>query len=376
MNIRKVILFFSLLMSAVGLSCLAQGISAPKYSNDFLTIGVGARALATGGSHAATANDVTAAYWNPAGLLHIKKPLQASLMHAEYFGGVANYDYAGIAARLDESGVIAFSLIRMGIDNIPDTRLLIAPDGSVNYNNVGSFADASYAFLLSYARESSLLKGLKGGANLKIIHRTAGAFANAWGFGLDAGAQLQRGRWLFGITGRDITSTFNVWNYNSESVFEIFSQTGNQIPTNSIELTLPRIATDVARQIPMGDNMGAVLTAGFTFTTDGRRNTLLRTDFISADFQAGAEWHYKQTFFLRAGVGNFQRLQNFDRSYYMQAQPSFGLGFRILNFQIDYALANALRSDAVLYSHVFSLRGDFETKKTDKQKNKKSKSKR
>ncbi|MCS7018378.1 MAG: PorV/PorQ family protein [Bernardetiaceae bacterium] len=355
------------------MSIFAQGISAPKYSNEFLSIGVGARALAMGGSQTAVANDVTAAFWNPAGLLHIKKPFQASLMHAEYFGGVANYDYAGIAAQLDESGAVAFSAIRMGIDNIPDTRLLVAPDGSVNYNNVGSFADASYAFLLSYARESSLLKGLKGGANLKIIHRTAGAFANAWGFGLDAGAQLQRGKWWFGLAGRDITSTFNVWNYNSESVFDIFSQTGNQIPTNAIELTLPRIVADVARQIPLSDNLGAVLTAGFTFTTDGKRNTLLRTNFISADMQAGMEWHYKQTFFLRAGVGNFQRLQNFDKSYYMQMQPSFGLGFRILNFQIDYALANALRSDAVLYSHVFSLRGDFEKTKTDKQKNKKTK---
>lgn len=372
MKTCKVILF-SLLMSAAALPTLAQGISAPKYSNDFLSIGVGARALAMGGAQAAVANDVTAAFWNPAGLLHIKKPFQASLMHSEYFGGVANYDYAGIAAKLDESGAIGFSLIRMGIDNIPDTRLLIAPDGSVNYNNVGSFADASYAFLLSYARESSLLKGLKGGANLKIIHRTAGAFANAWGFGLDVGAQLQRGKWWFGVAGRDITSTFNVWNYNSESVFEIFSQTGNQIPTNAIELTLPRIVADAAREIPLGENMGAVLTAGFTFTTDGKRNTLLRTDVISADIQAGMEWHYKQTFFLRGGVGNFQRLQNFDKSYYTQMQPSFGLGFRILNFQIDYALANALRSDAVLYSHVFSLRGDFEKAKTDKQKTKKTK---
>lgn len=347
----------------------AQGISAPKYSNEFLNLGVGARALAMGGTHVAVSQDVTAGFWNPAGLLHIQKPFQAALMHAEYFGGVANYDYAGIAARLDESGTVGFSLIRMGIDNIPDTRLLIAPDGSVNYNNVGSFADASYGFLLSYARESSLIKGLKGGANLKIIHRTAGAFANAWGFGIDVGAQLQRGQWLLGLVGRDITSTFNVWNYNSASVLEIFSQTGNQIPTNSIELTLPRLVAEVARSISWSENLGASITAGITITTDGKRNTLLRTNLFSADLQAGMEWHYKRTFFLRGGVGNFQRLQNFDKTYYTQTQPSFGLGFRILNFYIDYALTNALRSDAVLYSHVFSVRGEFENLWTQKQKN-------
>ncbi|MBX9853422.1 MAG: hypothetical protein K2X86_16875, partial [Cytophagaceae bacterium] len=43
-------------------------ISAPKYSNEFLSIGVGARAFGMSNVHTAIANDVTAAYWNPAGL--------------------------------------------------------------------------------------------------------------------------------------------------------------------------------------------------------------------------------------------------------------------------------------------------------------------
>ena len=39
----------------------------------FLKIGVGARALAMGGAYAATSNDATALYWNPAGLSSLKK---------------------------------------------------------------------------------------------------------------------------------------------------------------------------------------------------------------------------------------------------------------------------------------------------------------
>jgi hypothetical protein len=42
-----------------------------------------------------------------------------------------------------------------------------------------------------------------------VIHRSVGKFAKAWGFGLDAGMQIHLKNWRFGVTGRDITSTFN-----------------------------------------------------------------------------------------------------------------------------------------------------------------------
>ncbi|MCU0448972.1 MAG: hypothetical protein MUC97_03880 [Bernardetiaceae bacterium] len=352
----------------LGFAAQAQTSLAPTYSNEFLSVGVGARALGMANTQVAVANDVTAGYWNPAGLLNIKEKYQASLMHAEYFGGVANYDYGGFAAKLDESGAIGFSVIRMGVDNIPDTRFLIDNVGNINYNNVGSFSDASYAFMFSYARESALIKGLRAGASAKVIHRTAGSFATAWGFGLDVGAQLTRGRWHFGAVGRDLTSTFNVWNYNPEAFRDVFSRTGNLIPNNSVELTLPRAILEAGREFNFGPHVGAVLTTGFTFTFDGRRNALLQTSRLSGDWQAGAELHYRQTVFVRGGLGNYQRLQNLDGSQVAQMQPSFGVGFRVLGFQIDYALANFLPSEAVIYSHVFSLKGSFADKKEEKKK--------
>ena len=39
-----------------------------KYAGEFLSIGVGGRALGMGGAYVALANDVTAGYYNPAGL--------------------------------------------------------------------------------------------------------------------------------------------------------------------------------------------------------------------------------------------------------------------------------------------------------------------
>ena len=64
----------------------------PKYSNEFLSIGVGARALGMGGAQVGAARDVTAAYWNPAALMGIRHKYEFSLMHAEYFAGIAQYD--------------------------------------------------------------------------------------------------------------------------------------------------------------------------------------------------------------------------------------------------------------------------------------------
>ena len=46
-------------------------IETPKYVNEYLAIGVGARALAMGNSQTELVNDATAGYWNPAGLLNI-----------------------------------------------------------------------------------------------------------------------------------------------------------------------------------------------------------------------------------------------------------------------------------------------------------------
>ena len=128
---------------------------APKYSNEFLQIGVGARAFGMGGSVAASVSDVNAAYWNPAGLVNMQSDHQLSLMHSEYFAGVAKYDYAAFATFVaDKTAVVSASFIRFGVDDIPDTNELIDADGNINYDRVKSFSAADYAFLFSYARNS------------------------------------------------------------------------------------------------------------------------------------------------------------------------------------------------------------------------------
>ena len=72
-----------------------------KYSNEFLNLGVGGRALGMGGAQVSQVNDVTAGYWNPAGLVHSRGDIQLAFMHNEYFAGIAKYDYLALTAPID-----------------------------------------------------------------------------------------------------------------------------------------------------------------------------------------------------------------------------------------------------------------------------------
>lgn len=349
----RCITFFSLIFCTF-INGWAQNKS-PKYANEFLNLGVGARGFGMSNTQVAIANDVTAAYWNPAGLTQIKEKYQFSLMHAELFAGISKYDYLGFAIKMDSVSTLGASLIRFGIDDIPDTRFLYDANGALNYNNIQFFSAADYALLLSYARKMSFLEGLSLAANFKIIYRNVGSFANAWGFGLDIGASYLVKGWNFGLMLRDITGTFTAWNHNTDEIQIIYTQTGNDIPETSLEIALPRVILGVGKRFVIKQNWGVLPSTDWVITFDGERNALVSSNTVSLDGVFGLEADYKQVAFLRAGVGNVQDIKNFDGSTSKQVQPSFGLGIKVSQLTIDYALTDmANRSDA-LYSHIFSI---------------------
>ncbi len=144
--------FLILMFLIINFPAMPQGIT-PKYSNEFMNIGIGARGLGMGRAQVSSVKDVTAAYWNPAGLLGIDHQYEFSLMHAEYFAGIAKFDYAAFSTNIEEDNQVAVSLIRFGVDDIPDTRFLYDANGALNYNNIQFFNAADYALLLSYARD-------------------------------------------------------------------------------------------------------------------------------------------------------------------------------------------------------------------------------
>lgn len=337
-----------------------------KYSNEFLQIGVGSRAFGMAGSVISSTDDVTSGFWNPAGLMNMKTKTQASLMHSEYFAGIAKYDYAGFATFVaDNTAVVGVSVIRFGVDDIPDTSELIDADGNINYDRVKSFSAADYAFLFSYARNHKNKNtieddGLSYGANVKIVHRKVGEYGKSWGFGIDAGAQYKLKNFVFSAVGRDITTTFNAWSYNPEKFSSIYTATGNDIPENSTETTLPRLILGTSYYKKLNDKFGFTSEVNFNLTTDGKRNVLVSADPVSIDPTIGLEGDFKKLIFLRTGIGNIQKITDFNGAQQYSLQPNLGLGIKIKNFSVDYALTNIGNQSDALYSNVFSIRLDFE----------------
>lgn len=317
-------------------------ISAPKYSNEFLNMGVGGRALAMGNVQVSFADDATAGYWNPAGLLRVKNKYNVALMHAELFAGIVKNDFAALALPLDSSSALGFSIIRSGVDDIADTRRLKNHEyGYYQYDSIRFFSVADYAFLVSYARKSNLIQGLQLGANAKIIYRNVGAFANAWGFGLDAGAQLQRQNWQFGLMARDITTTFNAWSHNPAEVkyTQLLTDSASALPKNSVEITLPRLVLGVARNIVLPKNFTLLLAADLDLTFDGQRNVLVSSNLVSLDPKLALEASYKQLVFVRAGLNNAQQIKDFAGSQRWTLQPNLGVGVATNGLTLDLALS-------------------------------------
>lgn len=330
---------------------------APKYSNEFLNIGVGADALGMGNAFSAQATGVTAAYWNPAGLTNTDKWLDVGLMHAEYFAGISKYDYIGAAHQIDRKSAFAVSAIRFAVDDIPNTTQLIDNNGNINYDNITTFTAADYGFLFSYARKLKV-PGLSLGGNVKIVYRKVGDFAKSWGFGLDGGLSYEMKNARFGAVLRDATSTFNAWIFNlDEEMKEVFVATGNELPENGLELTLPRLILSAYKKFPLGEK--GIYAAGeidLDITTDGKRNTVIKSNFASIDPHIGIEFGFKKFVAIRAGLSNMQSITNLDDSKSFNVQPSIGIGLGIKAVKIDYAFTDIGDASVALYSHVISLR--------------------
>jgi len=349
---------FFLIFFFSGLSLFSQ-TSAPKYSNEFLSVGVGARAFAMGNVAVASQSGVEAAYWNPASLVDLSKKYEISAMHAEYFAGMAAYDYVGFGVKLDEKSALALSVIRYGVDDIPNTLELIDKDGNIRYDLVTTFSAADYAFLFSYAKKTKI-EGLSIGGNVKIIYRHTGEFASAYGFGIDAAVKYKKGKWQIGALLRDASSTFNAWVFKTDDLEDVFNTTGNEIPENSTEITLPRLILGVSRDVRLSDKVSVLAELDADFTFDGKRHTLIEGDPVSIDPHMGLEFQYQDLIYLRMGVGNIQRETDFKQKESLVFQPNMGLGIHYKNFRLDYALTDIGDQSISKYSNVFSLSYAFD----------------
>lgn len=328
------------------------------YSNEYLNIGIDASSLAQGNSVIANTQGVCAGYWNPAGLTKMQSKFEASLMHANYFSGLAQFDYLGFAYKATDSLMLGLSVVRFGVDNIPNTLDLVDANGNVNYDRITYFSVADYALFLSLAKVSKMT-GLSWGGSLKLVYRKQGEFASAYGFGFDAGAQYALGKWRFGLNLRDATSTFNIWIFKKELFEEVFIETGNEVPSNSLELTSPKLLAGFAREFTFNEKLTLLAEIDFDLHFDGEHHSLVKAKPLSLDPHFGLEFRYLKNIFLRAGVDRFQIIEDYDNTETLMFQPSIGVGFSLFNFSLDYALTDVGDMTIAPVSHIFSLKYAF-----------------
>jgi hypothetical protein len=136
----------------------------------------------------------------------------------------------------------------------------------------------------------------------------------------------------------------------------VFLQTDNEIPVNSLEVTLPRLLLGVSRTFHFNEKFSLLSEVDFDMTFDGKRNTLIRGNTVSVDPHMGIEFGYGGFVFLRGGLGNIQQISEVTGSQVWTLQPNMGIGIKIKGLSLDYALTDIGDKSVALYSNVFSLK--------------------
>jgi hypothetical protein len=325
---KKVIFILASIISFS--SVFSQGVSVGKYSGEFLAIGVGGRPLGMGSAFVALANDVSAGYWNPAGLSQLNFP-QFMLMHDERFAGLVNYNYGAVAIPYKSDMTLGLSVIRLGVDGIPDTRnALIDLNGNLNlddnelldYSKITEFNYADWAFLFSFAKRYS--DKFSYGANLKIIKRDIAEYG-AWGIGFDIGAIYSPVENLFlGANFQDITTTIVTWN------------------NGTTQLISPTLKIGAAYQLKIfKGTLTPVFDSDIRFE-NRKFASMLNLGPISFDFHSGLEYTYDNLISVRLGYNDVK-------------QFTFGAGIILPKLNIDYSFVKFDRQGELGNTHRISL---------------------
>jgi long-subunit fatty acid transport protein len=135
-------------------------------------MGVGARAVAMGNAFVGTADDITALYWNPAGLARMGAS-EATFVHANWFVDT-KFDYASVAFNLGTVGSLAMQITSLTVSQEP-VRTVLQPEGT------GEFFDGSSVALgIGYAFNITDKVSIGFGAKYiseSIWHSSASGFA-------------------------------------------------------------------------------------------------------------------------------------------------------------------------------------------------------
>lgn len=336
-----------------------------KYGADFLAGGVDARALGMGGAYVSLAGEVSAGYWNPAGLSHLTYP-EISYMHVERFAGAVSFDYGAVALPVTEQSTVGISAFRSGVNDIVNTLQAWNPDRGMplgSYENrITRFSAADWALFVHYSRRVN--DRLTVGVNFKGIRRTIGDFASAWGYSMDVAAQYRSGPYRFGATIQDLSTMLQSWSVDPAafdvnctnpidnqpfdaclnedgSLIEgnvaqyeaVFSQ---EIPSGGTALVLPVARLGSGAVWPVGDGHQFTLGLDVDVAVDGQRAFVPNVGDVSFHPRLGTAFSYKGVAELRGGV---QRLRYGD-AIGLDLTPAVGAGLDLQQVSVDFSFGD------------------------------------
>lgn len=302
-----------------GVSGLMAQTVIGKYAGEFMALGVGGRALGMGGAYAALAQDATAGYWNPAALSRINYP-EIIVMHDERFGSLLNYDYASVAIPYGPDASLGLSVLRLGIDGIPDTRNawvdvngngIFDDNNRPDYSKITYFNASDWAVYLTYSKKSS--EEFAYGANVKLVRRDL-AEHGATGIGFDIGLLYSPFPDFFvALNAQDITTTLVAWSTGRNEVITPTLKLGSAYFIDLFGGRLaPAFDVDLRFEHRRFASIGYLKIPGIGAT--------------SLDTHVGLEFDFKNIVAARLGYNDIKQL-------------TFGAGVHLRKMDVDYSFA-------------------------------------
>lgn len=195
-------------MILITLVFFVNTLLADKYAGEIFKMGAGVRNSAMGNCGLTDSKSANIAYWNSA-LLSLQPEKKMELMHAEEYAGLLKYDL--FSAVLGKKERFAFTIARIGINNIPLTKLENENEAVAYDNRPYEYKSVNNSDIIVYFGFSRKVGNYYLGFTPKITYRNL-ADETGFGFGSDLSSFIMlQHNLMFAASLRDFFTTQILW---------------------------------------------------------------------------------------------------------------------------------------------------------------------